>query len=235
MSGAKTFRIVGTAEGDQYLKMGRKEAADLVRTEIERTEWLYRNGVPVATILKRFDHGIAAGMIMANLSGTPLDQVEREDWAPIVELIALAFARLHSLRAAECPFDESVGVRLSRARWEIERGGIDPKHFDARNSGRTPQQIYDRLRATIPVREDLVVVHGDATLSNLILQADGTIGFIDCGNAGRADRYVDLALVVPELVERFGARSKEIFLSAYGLAQWDERKAVFYSDLYELF
>jgi aminoglycoside 3'-phosphotransferase-2 len=235
MSGADVFRIVGRAEGDQYLKLGRKEAADLVRSEIERTEWLHRNEIPVATTVKRFDHGIAAGVIMTGLSGTPLDQVAREDWKPIVKSVALAFARLHSLRTAECPFDEGVRMRLSRARVEIERGGVDPNHFDSRNLALTPQQLYDGLRTAIPAREDLVVVHGDATLSNLILQNDGTIGFIDCGNAGRADRYVDLAILIPEIVERFGARSKEMFLNAYGLAQWDERKALFYSDLYELF
>jgi aminoglycoside 3'-phosphotransferase II len=235
MSGADVFRIIDHSSGDQYLKISEQDAADHLRSEIERTAWLQRAGVPVPTILKVFDGRSVVAVIMTGLNGQPLDQLDVENRRSVFQSFGRAMARLHSLPIEDCPFDESVGVRLARARSEIERGGIDPSHFDARNSGLSAEKLYDRLSAAIPAREDLVVVHGDATLSNLILQSDGTIGFIDCGNAGRADRYVDLAPLVAELTERFGPQSKDIFLRAYGLTRWDESKALFYSDLYELF
>jgi len=83
--------------------------------------------------------------------------------------------------------------------------------------------------------EDVVVVHGDATLSNMIVGNDLSVGFIDCGHAGRADPYVDLALVTEGLAERFGTAMADRLMGAYGRAALDERKAGYFLDLYELF
>jgi aminoglycoside phosphotransferase len=112
---------------------------------------------------------------------------------------------------------------------------IDTSAFDTRNVGMTAEQLYGRLQASIPAGEDCVVTHGDATLDNMIVGDDGKIGFIDCGNAGAADRYVDLAVTVGELAERLGEDARALFARAYGKLAWDARKAAFYDDLYEFF
>ena len=80
-----------------------------------------------------------------------------------------------------------------------------------------------------------MLVHGDAMFDNLVMDAAGAVGFLDCGQAGRGDRYLDLALLTGEIEEYFGADGVRVFLAAYGLAQWDEEKATFFCDLYELF
>jgi aminoglycoside phosphotransferase (APT) family kinase protein len=49
----------------------------------------------------------------------------------------------------------------------------------------------------------VAVVHGDASLSNLIIGNDGSVAFIDCGHAGRADPSTDIALVIEGPSERF--------------------------------
>jgi aminoglycoside phosphotransferase len=46
---------------------------------------------------------------------------------------------------------------------------------------------------------------------------------------------VDLAVVEAELRSGFGANAALNFIAAYGIHEWDERKAAFFSDLYELF
>ena len=103
-----------------------------------------------------------------------------------------------------------------------------------RNRDITPGVLLERLRSALP-SEDVVVVHGDATLSNMIVGNDLSVGFIDCGHAGRADPYVDLALVTEGLAERFGPEMADCFMGAYGRAALDERKAGYFLDLYELF
>src|SRR5207237_4248967 len=103
-----------------------------------------------------------------------------------------------------CPFNETLSVKLARAHEAIRQGAIDPTQFDTRNIGVAPEALYARLAAGVPAQEDCVVVHGDATLSNLIRGDDGEIGLIDCGSCGKSDRYVDLALLVSEIGERFG-------------------------------
>jgi aminoglycoside phosphotransferase len=99
----------------------------------------------------------------------------------------------------------------------------------------TPEGLYRRLEAGIPAQEDCVVTHGDATLSNLIFGNDGKIGFVDCGNCGKSNRYVDLAPLFGELADQFGPQGRDMFLETYGRLHWDMQKVEFYSDLYELF
>ena len=234
MSGASVFRIADKQGTDQYLKIGTGASASLVAREIERTAWLAAAGIRVPAIIAQFNRGDVAAVTMAALDGRNAGDIGPNDWRAAVAAIARAFARLHALAPPTCPFDEALKVRLARARALIEAGEIDPAHFDARNRGVTPAELYARLAANVPAHEDLVVVHGDATLSNLILGDDGEIGFLDCGNCGKADRYVDLALLAAELDDRFGPAARDGFIAAYGLP-WDQRKADFYLDLYELF
>ncbi|HET7679366.1 MAG TPA: phosphotransferase, partial [Xanthobacteraceae bacterium] len=94
--------------------------------------------------------------------------------------------------------------------------------------------LLARLAANQP-EQDLVVVHGDATLTNLIVDAGGNLGFVDCGSAGRGDRYTDLAVLADEIQEHLGAEAAAHFVRAYGLRSWDSVKARYFSDLYELF
>jgi aminoglycoside 3'-phosphotransferase-2 len=235
MSGAAVFHVVGGHGVDQYLKVGRGEVADLLKREIERTEWLTSAGIRVPVILERFTGERVVAVAMTALGGQTAEHIEQADWHSAVAAIAQAFAHLHSLAVATCPFDETLDIRLARARELVRAGAIDPAGFDERNAGVTPEGLYDRLVAGLPVSEDCVVTHGDATLSNLILEPDGQIGFVDCSHCGRADRYVDLALVVGELEDRFGTQAGRAFTEAYGGRRWDARKAEYYRDLYELF
>src|SRR5262249_53519021 len=99
----------------------------------------------------------------------------------------------------------------------------------------TPDMLYRRLVAAAAATEDIVVTHGDATLENMLIDVDGELGFIDCGHAGRSDRYLDLALVEADLRADFGPEAAEAFKAAYGVRDWDDGKAAFFRDLYEFF
>jgi aminoglycoside 3'-phosphotransferase II len=235
MSGADVFRLVSDRENDQYLKIAAGDNAVRLRDEVKRTQWLHSMGVRVPKIIMRFDDVDIFAVTMTALGDHNADDTGADDWASMVRGIASALAAMHSLPVAACPFDEAIKTRLSRARSLIRGGAIDPAQFHERNQSTTPERLYQRLKATVPAHEDMVVVHGDAALSNLIPGYDGAIGFIDCGNSGRSDRYVDLAIVVEGLVARFGIEARDAFVSAYGTLTWDAGKAKFCSDLYELF
>jgi aminoglycoside 3'-phosphotransferase-2 len=231
MSGAEVFRL--RTEPARYLKLAEGSASESVRQEIARTSWLAQQGVRVARIMHTHDHDCAVAMQTQALAGVPAD---RCDWPKTRLLPALgrALAAFHALPVGECPFDESLAVRLARAQQTVARGEVDAKHFASRNRGVTPRAILARATSN-PPPEDIVVAHGDASLSNMILAPDGEIGFIDCGHAGRADRYLDLAVIAAEIDEYFGRRSVKLFADAYGAGRWDASKAAFYTDLYELF
>jgi aminoglycoside 3'-phosphotransferase-2 len=234
LSGASVFRLRRNGEDTRYLKMAEGTEADALRNEIVRTQWLGGQGIRVPSILKRFDDGTIVAMIGRAVPGVPPDEAALPA-SFLVAALAEAFARLHALSAAACPFDESTAIRLARARTSIERGEIDASHFERRNAHLTPQQIFDRVVSRLPAAEDTVVVHGDATFENMMVAEGGTIGFIDCGHAGRGDRYLDLALIAEGIAEHLGRAWIAPFMQRYGLAPWDAKKARLFSDLYELF
>jgi aminoglycoside phosphotransferase len=236
MTDAHVYRIADRAAGDQYLKIGTGGDAAHLKHEVERTQWLASMGIRVPRITKRFAGPDVFAFMMTALNGKSADDAITPDNAPgIVEAVARALAAIHALPVAACPFDERLDIRLARARDLMRRGMIDPADFDARNAGMSAEQLYDRLQSSIPADADCVVTHGDATLSNLILGNDGQIGFVDCGHAGVADRYLDLAVTVGEIDERVGRDLRVAFAHAYGNLAWNAPKAAFYRDLYELF
>ena len=140
--------------------------------------------------------------------------------AQVATIVGRAFARLHKLSVKACPFDETIATRLARAKDNIARGLIEPEEFDDRNRGVAPEAICERLMRRPPA-EDIVVVHGDATLSNVLIDDDGQAGFVDCGHCGRSDRYQDLALLAADIAENFGPRHVAAFRKAYGLEHVD--------------
>ena len=229
MSDASVFRLGAS----HYLKIAQDAAARDLRAEVERTAWLGQQGVRVATAARVHDAGDVVAVMSEALAGSSADETELSAEI-VVPALARALSALHAVPAAHCPFDESIAVRLDRAGTLVASGEVDPRAFAPRNRDVAPAVLLERLRSAVP-REDVVVVHGDATLANMIVGNDLAVGFIDCGHAGRADPYTDLALVTEGLAERFGAATADCFLGAYGRAALDQRTAGYFLDLYELF
>ena len=229
------FHVTGGTAPNHYLKIGVDDSAELVRREMDRTDWLVSVGIRVPIIVARFIDKDVAAALMTDLGSRTAEHIRPSGWHAAISNIGRVFADLHSIPVEACPFDETLGVRLSRANAAVRSGCVDPSHFNERNRGTTPDELYERLVANVPEREDRVITHGDATLSNLILTDHGQVGLVDCSHVGMADRYVDLALVVAGLEERFGTDALAAFSDGYGALSWESGKAEFYLDLYELF
>lgn len=233
MSGADLYRVTEDGQPLLYLKIARDEMIASLRNEIARTQWLASQGIRVPTILRVGERSDELAMLTGGLPGAPADDNPLSDDL-LVDALAQAMAALHSLSPAACPFDERLAVRLATATKAVANEDVDPEYFDPRNHGVAPAVLLERLMAD-PPGEDIVVVHGDASLNNLIVDADGRVGFVDCGNAGRGDRYLDLAVLAGEIEATFGAAATARFIRGYGLVAWDAAKARYFSDLYELF
>ena len=230
MGGAEVF-LLRTAP-ETILKLATGKRAAMIGEEIERLRWLAGQGIAVPSILRAHADARIGAMQMQKLPGVPADHPGLAA-GQFLPALARALAALHALPVDGCQFDESLPVRLARAQRAVERGEVDVDQFDEKNLGADPQVLLAKLQRDPPA-EDLVVNHGDAAFSNIIVDGD-RIGFIDCGQCGRADRYLDLAIIGAEILERFGRRGLATFAAAYGERVWDERKAAYYRDLYEFF
>jgi aminoglycoside 3'-phosphotransferase-2 len=69
----------------------------------------------------------------------------------------------------------------------------------------------------------------------VIFQGLQVTGFVDCGRAGIADRYQDLALASRSIESNLGSRWSEAFFVNYGLPDPDGSKLDFYRLLDEFF
>src|SRR5215475_2050139 len=203
LSGASVFRIQDASGQKQFLKIVQGEEAKALRSEIERTSWLFSQGINVPKILDAIIDGPIGALLMSAMDGFPVDDSLGLP-SETISLVGRAMAQLHAAPVEICPFDERLSVRLARAKTDIDLGVVDAGEFDERNRGVSPAHLLAQLIETKPDSEDLVVVHGDATFANIILDSSGTVGFIDCGRSGVADRYVDLSVTAWEIENNFG-------------------------------
>jgi aminoglycoside 3'-phosphotransferase-2 len=232
MSGASIIRVVQKGGSDRFVKIADAGGADTLRDEVARTAWLSARGIIVPRILRTHEQSGCWAVLMDAVPGTLADASPLPT-PQLIDVLAKALAALHRLPPDGCPFDETLNVRLPRAATAVAAGEIESAEFEPRNRNIAPEALLARLIAQQPA-EDIVVVHGDATLSNLIVDMDGNVGFIDCGNAGRGDRYLDLGILGAEITEHYGDDAAAQFMHSYGDV-WDANKARFYADLYEFF
>ncbi|SEG16754.1 kanamycin kinase/aminoglycoside 3'-phosphotransferase-2 [Nonomuraea solani] len=200
-----------------YVKQG-----PLARAEHLRLRWL-RGRVPVPEVVAYED----PVLVLADVAAPSLEAAP----AGMGAVLGRTLRKLHALPVAECPFDGRLPAVLERAAANVRDGLVDPDDFDDDHLGLSPETICDRLVATGPREEDLVVAHGDYTPSNVLVPASGEPVVIDVPALGVADRYRDLAIVRRELSEA----AWEEFLAAYGLVdRIDEERLSYYRLLDEL-
>ncbi|MGN9779983.1 aminoglycoside 3'-phosphotransferase [Nonomuraea sp. ZG12] len=216
MSG-ETLRVTSHT-GAFYLKRGPVAVA-----EHERLLWLKRwLSVPDIAAFE------GDTLVLADAGWRSLERRTPTDAGTVMGTVLRA---LHDVPAAECPFDERLDVKLARAAGRVRDGLVDTAGFDDDHTELTPEGIHRRLVAERPVTEDLVVTHGDFTPANVLASPAGEPVLLDVGALGVADRYVDLAVALRELP----GPAADGFLTAYGLAEVDQRKLDYYRLLDELF
>jgi Aminoglycoside phosphotransferase len=133
MSDASVFRIGAS----HFLKVAQGPAAHDLREEIDRTAWLGHQGARVMPAVKVHDAGDLVAVMSEALAGSSAEEIDLPAKI-LVPALARALSALHAIPVRDCPFDESVAVRLGRAGVLVERGVIDPGVFASRNRDVSP-------------------------------------------------------------------------------------------------
>jgi aminoglycoside phosphotransferase len=226
-----THRFLKSAVGDPS---DPESPAGLLTAEHDNLRWLAER-LPVADVVAFASSGAGTFLLTAAASGSPAtDPDHHQDPDALVLALAAGLRRVHDLPIDGYAGAAGVAARVDRARLRVERGLVDRGDFEPAYARFTPERLLELLVDARPTAaEDLVVVHGDPTLSNLLLGAgdDGRLavtGYLDVDRAGVADRYLDLAIVARSLATNLTPEALGPFFHAYGIEAPDLLKVDFY-------
>ena len=178
---------------DYVLKIRPEGGPDTGDTEVLR--WLHGR-LPVPEVAA---HEIRDGkdwLLMTRIRGKMLsDSSVMENTGLLLDCMAEALHALWAVPVSECPFDRTDCP--ARAEQAFRSGRFDPSNTEPETFGpdgfESPQALVDWLKTHQPPC-DRVLSHGDFCLPNLFTDGRRFTGFIDVGDTGIGDRWMDLAL-----------------------------------------
>ncbi len=170
--------------------------------EVAALRWL-GNRLPVPKILAFAQENGFNYILMSKCKGTmACDCFNKENIDGTVAALADGLKRLWRIDISDCPLDSSLPKRLAQAKKNIKNGLVDVDDFEPNTIGSDGfsdvDALYDYLFTHQP-DADLAFTHGDYCLPNIFIEKDKTVGLIDLGKAGVADRWQDIALCVRSL------------------------------------
>ena len=187
--------------------------------EAERMAWL-APFVSVPAVVATGSDGDLEWLVTEALSGSDAtDAAHGHNAVSLVRLLGQGLRQLHDqVPVNGCPFDASTDTDLDRARQRLEAGRVDEADFEGLHRGLSAAKLYELMLASRPVdRDDLVVLHGDYCVPNVIVDQGTVSGYVDLGRCGVGDRHRDLAIGARSIARNFGGDAVGLFMDAYGL------------------
>jgi aminoglycoside phosphotransferase len=233
-SAARVFRLDAENKDSLYLKIAPRTPARSLLQEKTKLEWL-KNRLPVPEVLSFAEDENADYLLLSAISGVDAsDDSLKNDIPRIIEQLTDGLKMIHALPLESCPFDESLDYKIELAEKMMKDNLVDETDFDEINQGKTAADLFRELIENKPAAADSVFTHGDYCAPNIILENKKLKGFVDCGNAGIADRYQDIALLTRSVIYNFGREYEQNVFKIYGIEP-DWKKIRFYRLLDEFF
>lgn len=245
-SGHTEAEVRRSPDGSTYTKTASGPAAEELRDEHDRLQWLADTDLPAPAVLDWTDDGDTATLTTAAVPGVPLSELPSGSAVDAARSLGRFLRTLHAVPRESCPFERWLAVTVPLARLREGDDAVDEDDLDEERSGRSPSSLMAELLEGRPHAEklemaDLVVCHGDACLPNFTADPETLeiTGMVDVGRLGVADRHLDLALATRSMSDTslnpaYGPGPAEALLAEYALAA-DPWRLDFYRLLDEFF
>ena len=185
-------------------------------------------------------------LLMTRMPGRYLCDAAILDNQPLLaEMVAEGLRKLWAVDITGCPANRTLDEKFKEIEAGIRNGSIimdDARQEDTYGPGgfASPSALFDWLVKHRP-EEEKVLIHGDYCLPNLFCDGSRLTGFIDLGQAGVADKWVDIEMVSWSMwansTGQFGGKhrpfDRKMLFDALEM-QPDDEKIRYYSLLSEL-
>ena len=152
--------------------------------------------------------------------GTHREMLSRPE--VLTDVFAEALFWLHSASFADCPAQDRLGEYFATARKNYEGGVYGPDFYPVGHTF-TKADSWRMVEEAERVFRANTLIHGDYCLPNIMFDNGLFSGFIDLGNAGVADRHIDLFWGAWTLEYNLHTnRYRDRFLDAYGRSRVEE-------------
>lgn len=211
-----------------YLKVARTDALWPVSNEADRVEWARAEGLPCPdwSIFGTVDG--TDYLLTAALPGHTLRDDEQRSPDEVVTLFAAAIRRVHELPVSACPFTCTPEERLATVERAVRAGRTDLEYCRELTGLDQNSALAEARDLVADIGNDDVVLHGDAYTRNLLIDDDGSWGWIDWGECGVGHRALDLNHGMVSVEHLLGLEWVEPFLAAYDGPPVDEPAVRFF-------
>jgi kanamycin kinase len=207
-------------DGGVYLK---RASRGTLGREAEMTAYFHKKGLGAEVLY--YNTGAECDWFMTRrVSGEDCtDGIYLENPKKLAALLGEQLRALHELSATDCPCKQRTEEYLALARKNYTTGNYDTSQFPDSFGYKSAEEARDVLSEGAHLLRSEVLVHGDYCLPNIMLDDWRLSGFIDLGNAGIADRHIDLFWGAWTLGFNLKHGSYEdIFFDAYGRDKVDK-------------
>jgi aminoglycoside 3'-phosphotransferase-2 len=201
-SAASVFRL-RTRAGTLFLKTCAVGEDSGLYAEAERLRWL-AGRLPAPDVVSFARDDRCEYLLVTGVPGVNGVEAGRERPEDVATGLAQALKVLHAQPVAGCPFDQTLATQIERARRRVVSRLVDEADFDEERIGRTAPDLLAEIDVGRPTNEVCALTHGDPCLPNVMFDEGRFAGFIDCGRAGVADPYQDLALAARSIGSHLG-------------------------------
>lgn len=228
-------------DGPAYAKIASSDRSAELAGERDRLLWLQGKGIAVPEVIDwHEEEEEGACLIMTAIPGVPAVDLDGDALLKAWPSMAWQLKSLHELPSDQCPFDRNLSLMFAKAADVISRDAVNRDFLPSEDWDKPARELLDRVERDLPARLaqeeiDRVLCHGDACMPNFMVDPHSLqcTGLIDLGRAGKADRYVDLSLMIANAEESWatpeqGERAFSILFETLEIAEPDRERLAFY-------
>ncbi|WP_422657524.1 phosphotransferase [Paenibacillus sp. EC2-1] len=227
----QTVHKLETHSGKYIIKIKSREYPGSLFDEVERLKWM-QGKLPVPKVISYEEEEGKEYLLMTYIDGCVASKYQPKDGEKSMGFIlGEALRKLHDVKIDGCPFKQFSPDNLTAMVRKNILEHMDEVNEVVRTSfpDHTLEQLMDFLKSNKATNDQLTFTHGDYGSGNVMIHNGDLNAFLDVGEAGISDPYLDIYYMIKSLTV-YSARQEEVseFMNGYGIDVLDNYKMKFH-------